>query len=57
MVMTVKELIEELQKCTDKNTRVNIYDSGSEHIDITEIYVTERTSPLTGEKAQILIIY
>ena len=54
--MTVQELIEHLQKCDDKTTRVNIYDSGSGNIDITEVYVTTRTSPLTGETHQVLII-
>ena len=54
--MTVGELIERLQLCDDKTIRVNIYDSGSGNIDITEVYVTERTSPLTGETRQVLVI-
>lgn len=55
--MTVKELIERLQQCDDKTARVNIYDSKSGNIDITETFVTTRTSPLTGETRPVLIIY
>jgi len=35
--MTIKELIEELQKY-DENMPVKVFDSGSGNVDITEVY-------------------
>lgn len=55
--MTVKELIEELKKY-DEDMRVNLYDSASGHIDLTEVYETKRTpSPISGYTEDVLIIY
>lgn len=55
--MTVKELIEELKKY-DENMRVNLYDSASGHIDLTEVYETRRTpSPISGYTEDVVIIY
>ena len=63
--MTVKELIEELKKYdqnllfeTGQETRVNLYDSASGHIDLTEVYETKRTpSPISGYTEDVVIIY
>lgn len=51
--MTVKELIEELEKY-DSNLPVEIFDSASGYVDITEVFQSERPTA-KGKYAKVNI--